>query len=697
MAIDIYAPCPCGSGKKFKWCCQPLYQELDKAYAQEDQGQHDSALRILDEIVAKHSDNPEAWGRKAHLLFQLGKLEDSENALQKSLELNPNYPFGHLLKGMMRQAEGEMQGALMLYRRAAALYDLEARDILAQIYALIAECESYLHRPVAARAALKIAIHNAPAQEELRGALDRFFGDQAPLPKVARQDYTLLPPQQADGGTVPPAWERALTARENLRLSDLATIFDELTRERPGDAAAWYNLALAHAWLGENPRAVEALDRYVSLESSEDRAIAAWALAEALRCGRGMEEQTDHLENWVVLQIQDGNQVVPLLEQLGKEQRLLLFKTEQQSTIVGLVTEKPALLTGTPAHASPLQAHIAVGQGVVQLWHVNADAVTRLRQELQLLHPGAFAPNQHEFKIAAAFSEILSEAVVFPVGNISDDELTKRLLERMEYFFEDVWVQRSLIALEHQTPINAATDRKLQKKVKGVISFLEDCAVMVRARYDFDRLRRKLGFLEAAPTGTGGTRDVSSMAASELAALKPADLPDDQLEQAYRAAQKLDADELAENFADNLVSRNVTAKPTDRGPVYFYLIQKALQDGRLDDALDRVEEGERFDCENNEGRRRNEFELRRGQVLVRRKEANQAWDVFQRLIERAPSDMRVRAAATEGMLSLRDGGRALQFAEQGLAKARELNDGESEGHFLELLQAAKKIAGQSFG
>ena len=35
--------------------------------------------------------------------------------------------------------------------------------------------------------------------------------------------------------------------------------------------------------------------------------------------------------------------------------------------------------------------------------------------------------------------------------------------------------------------------------------------------------------------------------------------------------------------------------------------------------------------------------------------------------------------------------------EQGLAKARELNDGESEGHFLELLQAAKKIAGQSFG
>jgi tetratricopeptide (TPR) repeat protein len=692
MAIDSYAPCPCGSGKKFKWCCQPLYQELEKAYAQEDQGQHDSALRIMDEIVAKHPDNPEAWGRKAHLLFQLGKLEDSEIALQKALELNANYPFGHLLKGMMRQAEGEMQGALMLYRRAAALYDLEARDLLAQIYALVAECESYLHRPVAARAALKIAIHNAPGQEELRAALDRFFGEQSPLPKLARQEYTLLSPQQTESGAVPPAWERTLAAREDIRLSDLAAIFEDLTRDRSGDAAAWYNLALAYAWLGEHPKAVEAIDRYVPLEANEDHAAAAWALAEVLRCGRGMEEQTDHLEHWVVLPIQDGNQVVPLLEQLGKDQRLLLFKTEQQSAIVGLVTEKPPLLTGSPAHASPLQAHIAVGQGVVQLWHVNADAVTRLRQELQLLHPGAFAPNHHEFKVTSAFSEILSEAVVFPVGNISDEELTKRLHERMEYFFEEVWIQRPLIALEHQSPINAAADRKLRKKVKGVIAFLEDCAVVVRARYDFDRLRRKLGLLEAAAKSTRATLDVSSMAASELAALKPADLPDDQLEEAYRAAQKLDADELAENFADNLVSRTASTRPADRGPIFFYLVQKALHDGRLDDALDRVEEGERFDCENNEGRRRNEFELRRGQVLVRRKEANQAWDVFQRLIERAPSDMRVRAAATEGMLSLREGSRALQFAEQGLAKARELNDGESEGHFQELVQAAKKIA-----
>jgi len=31
MALDQYDPCPCGSGKKFKWCCLPIHVEIDRA------------------------------------------------------------------------------------------------------------------------------------------------------------------------------------------------------------------------------------------------------------------------------------------------------------------------------------------------------------------------------------------------------------------------------------------------------------------------------------------------------------------------------------------------------------------------------------------------------------------------------------------------------------------------------------------
>jgi predicted Zn-dependent protease len=98
MAQDPYEPCTCGSGKKFKWCCQPIFVGINRAWEQEAAGQHDVALRIMDQVVQEHEGNPEAWGQKARLLFTHGKIEEAENALQKAFDLNPNYPAGLLLR-----------------------------------------------------------------------------------------------------------------------------------------------------------------------------------------------------------------------------------------------------------------------------------------------------------------------------------------------------------------------------------------------------------------------------------------------------------------------------------------------------------------------------------------------------------------------------------------------------------------------
>src|SRR5947207_2636270 len=146
MAIEPYSSCPCGSGKKFKWCCQPIHAQIDKAFRQEADGQHEAALRSMDELVDQHPANPEAWGRKAQLLYLNARVEDAENALQKAFEINPNYPFGHLLRGMFRQNEGELIGALALFRKAADLYDSTSHDPLSHLYSMIGECELKMNR-----------------------------------------------------------------------------------------------------------------------------------------------------------------------------------------------------------------------------------------------------------------------------------------------------------------------------------------------------------------------------------------------------------------------------------------------------------------------------------------------------------------------------------------------------------------------
>jgi tetratricopeptide (TPR) repeat protein len=259
MAIDPYSSCPCGSGKKFKWCCQDIHGEVDKAFTQHNAGQHEGAIQTLRGLTAQHPGNPEAWGRFAQLLGLNGKSEEAEAALEKAFAINPAYAFGYLLRGQFRMAEGEIIGALLLYRKAADLYSPEAHDPLSYILELIADLEMRLNRPVAARAALARACKLQPANAELKQAFDGLFGDASRLPACARREYTFRAPAAPSA-----EWATLLERAATGRLSDARDAFAQWTQGHPDDPAGWFNLGLAKAWLGDNAEALDALTGFAS-------------------------------------------------------------------------------------------------------------------------------------------------------------------------------------------------------------------------------------------------------------------------------------------------------------------------------------------------------------------------------------------------------------------------------------------------
>jgi tetratricopeptide (TPR) repeat protein len=690
MALEPYASCPCGSGKKFKWCCQPIYLDIDKAFRQEADGQHEAALRTMDDIVAAHPANPEAWGRKAELLYRNGKVEEAEAAVQKAFDINPQYPFGFLLRGLFRQEEGEIAGALLLFRKAADAYDPEALDQLAHVYAVIGECELKLNRPVATRAALAIALHMQPANEDLRQAMDGYFGDKAGLPLSARREYRF----RAPAGSLPAdrraGWDQALAGAATGKLTDAARAFWEQTEQDRDNAAAWYNLALARAWLGDNAGALEALDRYVNLETDEERGAEAWALGEVLRLGHGMEAHADVIEHAVFGQIRDPRPVSACLQEWQNHKRLAVLQTrEDQPVMSALILEKVTALTADPATAPPphVGAYILIVADRIRLWHTSKELFERTLQELQQKAGPAltFGPVERH---PANFNEVLAEALVIPAAN--DKEQAERIIRPvLERHFEEVWIHRPLKALNGVPPVDAAGHAGLRKKLRGVVEFLAECAAISQQPYDFDRLRRKLGLLAAAPAD-GPARDIAALGAAELAAVSTDELGEEELDQAYQAALKLDAKELAGKFALALVSRPAPGKRPDRYPWYTHLVQLALKEGKSDAALDFINQGEQVDSAHNEGRRRNDYELRRAQVHAKRGEIDAAEGVFERLIAGTPAELRYRGSAAEAMLSMRQGSKALKFAEEGLAEARKQNNRDLEQYFLELAGAARK-------
>jgi tetratricopeptide (TPR) repeat protein len=704
--LDPYASCPCGSGKKFKWCCQSIWPGIEKALRQDEEGQHETALRLMDEVVAANEGNPEAWGQKAALLYRNGRLEEAEAALQKAFAINPNYPFGLLLRGQFRYQEGEIPGALLLFRKAADAYDPEAHDLLAQVYFLIFDCELRLNRPVAARAALRIVVHYRPGQQELRDDFEGLFGDKGRLPAAARRDYaaTLQTPATSTSGQRE-AWDKAMSHVASPRLSNLAKAFEEITQADANDQAAWYNLGVARAWLGDNRGALEALDRYIDLETDEAKAGTAAALEEVLRCGQGLEEEADYKEH--ILEVFLRESQVPgvnnLLNEWAQARRMIALETaEGSNTFAAMLLEfsTASLVTvgGPAAEVGRLAGYVVVAGGLFRVWGPNAESFGRLRDEVR--QRLALGIGEAQEKIGPIqFSDVPAEALAFPVGVADKAAAQERVRTHAERYFEDAWIHKPLRSLAGNTPLDAVGHKNLRKRLRGVIQFLQDCSAGgIVSTYDFNRLRQKLGLTEtgtvtAAQGQPGAIGDVTTMSAAELAALPVETLSEEELERAYQTAKTLDAPELSTRFAQALVARPPRPERPDRYPWYAFLIDHALREQKTDQALDLVNDAEKADCEQNEGRRRNDYELLRGRVHVKRGEADAAQDVFQRLLERNPADLRVPTTAAEAMLSLKQGARALRFAEEGLVAARQQNDRDAEQNLLELAAAARKQMG----
>lgn len=698
MPPNPYDNCPCGSGKKFKWCCSAYWEKIERGLDLYQQGQLENALRVMEALVKEHPQHPQTWGYFAHILFREGKMEEAEQKLQKAFELNPNFAMGHLLRGLFRQSEGEVLGALLLYRKAAEAYPAEAHDQLAQVYEMVARNELILNRLVACRAALARACHFAPYDQELKAQFEALFGDESRTPGCARKGYKFRP-------TV-----RPVAASESGRFSDARAAYDDLTKQVPNDPAVWFNLGLVRAWMGDQGPAVEALNKSLELEFNDDHAEETAALVEVLKCGHGMAEDSDYVEHRAYFQIRDPRAMTQLIQAWVQEGRMLSPQFDESGTVLSslLVEEIPSLVdTGT--RLARVVGNLTIGGGTMRLWHSQKENVTKLavevRDRLQLAVSEAV-----EGTGPAQFGEIVQDAVAYPVQVADLAQAQQKMADYATAFYENVWSHRPLKALGGVSPIDAAGSKLLRKRLLGVIRFQQDCVESSAPRmaegdqitafrlYDFDKLRHRLGVEKLSADGpppdllaAAQKRDFTAMSAADLGGLNADQLSGSELEDAMKAALKLDARELAVAFAQTAVAKPVDPTKLDRYPLYLCLISSALSDGKPVEALAFTRDGAAYDKANNGGKRANEYGVRMAQLLAKTGDTDGAVAAFNDLIARNPDEPKYYITAIETMLSAKQGEKAAAFAERGLEKARDTGNRDLEGACRELGEAARKM------
>jgi tetratricopeptide (TPR) repeat protein len=178
------------------------------------------------------------------------------------------------------------------------------------------------------------------------------------------------------------------------------------------------------------------------------------------------------------------------------------------------------------------------------------------------------------------------------------------------------------------------------------------------------------------------------MNAAELAAIDVAASSIDELEQAMFASLRLQARDLAVAFAQAGILKPAEAGKADRYPMYATAMTGAQSEGDLAKAIQLADQGEAFDAAHNDGNRTMEYGLKKASLYSKMKDANGAAAAFESLIEKHPDEGKLCTTAAEEMLRLKNGLKAVQFVEKGLAIARRTGNRDLEGHCLELQSAA---------
>src|SRR5438105_17506 len=208
--IDPYAPCPCGSGQKFKWCCQKVEAFAERAERLYEGGQIDAALGALDEGLRKVPDNPWLLVRKALIHERREQPERAKPMLEQVLARQPGHLGAQsLMLRVVLESEGAAAAAAQLQRTLTAIAPEHRRSLAPHVQLLAVA----LVREGVIPAALKHAdlaramgLDDDEVVDSIRHAIEV---DPANSPWM-KQPYELSPTPEGLAGEARARFDRAL-------------------------------------------------------------------------------------------------------------------------------------------------------------------------------------------------------------------------------------------------------------------------------------------------------------------------------------------------------------------------------------------------------------------------------------------------------------------------------------------------------
>lgn len=280
MANDPYSVCPCGSGKKLKFCCGEILPDLQRGYRLRE-NQPEAAVKLFQDLLRKHPDKDVILRELTLTLYDMGHTEEARTTVAEFLKKHPDHPTALLSMSEICLKEDGFEASRRVLHRTFQLCARSQPGSIAFLASMIAAEMARAGCLMAAREHLSLAVRMATGerQRNLVMQLVRFESEQN-LPFPFRSAYPLLSVTCSED-----AAQQDLRARKLSVLGcwePASILYNRLADAYPSEGAIWYNLGLCQAWDGRLTDSASSLHHAATLLKDFDQAVIAEALAQQL-------------------------------------------------------------------------------------------------------------------------------------------------------------------------------------------------------------------------------------------------------------------------------------------------------------------------------------------------------------------------------------------------------------------------------
>lgn len=580
MTLDQYELCPCGSGKKIKFCCsRDLLHELDRLQTMIRGEQRLAALEKIDSLLEKNPERPALLMLKVDLELELREADKARETLAALVRVQATNPSVVATRSMVAlMLDRDLSTAIHALQDSFELIDgtVTARmyEALMLLGTMLLSRQSFF----AAKGHFQFALALTDGKDERSASSLMRLNQDRRIPLLLREPLSLEPCPANVTWRI--EFEKAMNEIGRGRWRKGGKMLSAMATRILDAPSILMNLGIVSGWLGDYEQAAKSFRAYSQIrEVPMERRIHAAALAQELDPNSvprvSLVQQTFELE-----------QLDTALEKCASNSRLVSVPIDGNVSAsdggpppkaIYRVLSKPAPPESS-GEVEPemdsvpemLGAIIFFGKEtdqparmIIEASRTHLESITGLCEELLGKPLGTPSSDRPMTGAPSPVTELLGEWHLPKMKNYDQHQQLQRRLQSQA--ITERWPKLAMPFLDGKSPAEAAGESKYAIPLLGNLLSLSLTCDSLGVPFDADAMRKQLNLPELPPPVLQ-PGNLDRIPVHRFSELDIATLDDEQLLAAYRRSYALMV----------IKSLRATAK-------------EVIQRSSLDDRVDKVE------------------------------------------------------------------------------------------------------------